>query len=139
MIKKNFDLVLYDGVCVFCNYWVNYIIKNDKKNQFRFSQIQSNYSKKILNEKNITVDINSLDSIYVITKKNKVLCKYKASTYVLKEVNKIFLILYFFNSIMPKKILNFFYDFVGARRYKIFGKYDECIIPNKEITFKVIP
>ena len=121
------QIILYDGVCKFCNSWIKLISKYDKKDKFKLCHLQSNTAKKILINYNISK--SDIDTIYVIEKNKKLLTKYKASTYVMKEC--IFLIypLYLLNFIFPKFILNFFYDLVGRHRYRIFGKTNTCEIP----------
>jgi len=138
MTEKKYELVLFDGVCVLCNNWVKFVIKNDKRQKFKFANLQSSFAKNELKIKNIEIDLSNLSSIYVIKNNGEVLSKYKASTYVLKETNKLFLIIYMLNFILPKKLLNFFYDFIGLRRYKIFGKYDYCMLPDETIKDRFI-
>ena len=116
---------------------VKFVIKNDKK-KFKFANLQSSFAKDQLSKKSIKIDPHNLSSIYVINKKKEVFSKYKASTYVLKEVNKLFLVIYSLNYILPKKIVDFFYDTIGSRRYKIFGKYDQCLLPDEEIKERFI-
>src|SRR5687767_15859853 len=58
-------LVLFDGVCNFCNYWVNFAIKRDKKQVLRFAPLQGETAKKILPLFNIsTTAINSVIFIH---------------------------------------------------------------------------
>lgn len=45
--------VFYDGDCGFCNYWVSWILKNDHKNQFLFSALQSDFGQKFLKERGL--------------------------------------------------------------------------------------
>ena len=138
MNENNSELVFFDGVCVLCNNWVKFVIKNDKKKKFKFANLQSSFAKDQLSKKNIKIEPNNLSSIYVINKKKEIFSKYKASTYVLKEVNKLFLVIYSLNYILPKKIVDFFYDAIGSRRYKMFGKYDQCLLPDEEIKERFI-
>ena len=78
------------------------------KKKFKFANLQSSFAKDQLSKKNIKIEPNNLSSIYVINKKKEIFSKYKASTYVLKEVNKLFLVIYSLNYILPKKIIDFF-------------------------------
>ncbi len=130
IIKNLNNVILFDGVCNLCNNWVSFIINFDKKKKFKFCFLQSTLGKKIL--KDIGKNTEYYDSIYLI-KKGKVYSKYFASTYVMANSLKPFYILFFLNFIIPKIILNFFYDIVGKNRYKIFGRKKKCIAPNKQI------
>ena len=138
MSENKSELVFFDGVCVLCNNWVKFVIKNDKKKKFKFANLQSFFAIQMLEKKNIYINPNDLSSIYVVKKNGELLSKYKASTYVLKEINKAFVIIYLLNFIFPKNILNFFYDFIGSRRYKFFGKYNECMLPDEAIKERFI-
>ena len=123
------NIILYDGVCILCNKWVSYIIKNDKKKRFKFAPIQSKIAKNIICEIGGSSEI--IDTIFLI-KSDKFYTKFQASTYALYSVNKIFILLYALNLIFPKKFLDFFYDIVGSRRYQIFGMHDTCPLPDAE-------
>ncbi len=123
-----YELILYDGICKFCNSWIKLVSKYDSSDNFRLAHLQSEIAKKTLKEFDI---INSdINTIYVITKNKELLTKYKASTYVMKECMPFTYPLYFLNFFLPKLVLNFFYDLVGNNRYKIFGKTDKCEIPS---------
>lgn len=127
---KKHDIILYDGVCVFCNKWVSFIIKNDKNKKFKFASIQSNFAKNILEE--IGASRKCIDTIFVL-KSDVFFTKFRASTYALYRVNKLFIFAYSLNFIFPKIFLDFFYDLFGSNRYKIFGKYETCPLPDPKI------
>ena len=59
-------IILFDGVCNFCNSSVNFVIKHDKKNHFLFAPLQSETSKKLLEKFNI--DSSKTDSFILIEK-----------------------------------------------------------------------
>lgn len=46
MTEKKHALIIFDGICNLCNNWVNFIIRNDKKDYFRFTTLQSENEKK---------------------------------------------------------------------------------------------
>ena len=122
------ELILYDGICKFCNSWIKLVSKYDHSDKFRLAHLQSDFAKNTLKE----FDINNSDinTIYVIDKRRKLLTKFRASTYVMKECIPLTYPLYSLNFLFPKFILNFFYDLVGRNRYKIFGKTSTCEIPS---------
>ena len=57
-------IILFDGVCNLCNATVQFVIKKDKKDLFRFTPLQSDTGKKLLTERNI--DTEDIDSIILI-------------------------------------------------------------------------
>lgn len=44
------DVILFDGVCNFCNASINFVMDHDEQRRFRFASLQSDYGKKVLSE-----------------------------------------------------------------------------------------
>jgi|LakMenE18May11ns_1017448.scaffolds.fasta_scaffold9844652_2 predicted DCC family thiol-disulfide oxidoreductase YuxK len=129
------NIVLFDGLCNFCNTTVLKIIKYDKRNQLKFSSLQSEFGKKMLKLHNMEED--DLSTIVFIKNDQDV---YKETTAVIEIIKllegkpKILLIF----RIMPQKIRDYFYKVFSRNRYKLFGKKDSCIMPPLEIRNKFI-
>ena len=125
------DIIVFDGVCILCNKFFRWVLKNDRINIFSFTNIQSNF---YLKNKKIN---KSIDSILVITKNEEILYESDAVNYILKKINKLLLIR-FLIIITPNFISNFFYRIIAKNRYKIFGKKDSCYVPTEEELKKFI-
>ena len=124
------DIIVFDGLCVMCNSFFKWVLKNDKDDKYIFANIQSNFYKK-------NMDINkSIDSIILI-KESNVFYESEAIKYILKDLDKFFLLQLVLN-VTPKFISNFFYKIVANNRYKIFGKKDKCELPNKNLLSKFL-
>jgi predicted DCC family thiol-disulfide oxidoreductase YuxK len=123
----NHKIILFDGVCNLCNYWVDFVIKRDKKDSFRFAALQSEPGQNILNNFNLNPDI--VDSFILVEDKNFCI-KSTASLKVIKELNSLLKIFYP-AIILPKPIRDFIYDLVAKHRYKLFGKKETCRIPSQ--------
>jgi len=127
-VKK--DVIVFDGLCVMCNSFFKWVLKNDKDDKYLFANIQSNFYKK-------NMDINkSIDSIILI-KENNIFYESEAIKYILKDLDKFFLLQLVLN-VTPKFISNFFYKIIANNRYKIFGKKDKCELPNKNLLSKFL-
>ena len=124
------DIIVFDGVCVLCNSFYKWVLKNDKENKFNFSNIQSKYY-----AENKKID-KSIDSILVINNRT-VLYESDAVNYILRKLNKL-LIIRLLIIITPKLISNFFYRIIAKNRYNIFGKKKECFVPSVEELRKFI-
>ena len=125
------DVLVYDGICVLCNFFLRWLLKNDTKDHFRYIILGSLFIA------NNHPNINLLDSIIVLTKDNQKLYKGKALLYILKKINKLRPITYFL-SIFPSKLIDFFYTIVARTRYKVFGKYDSCPFVEKKYLKKIL-
>ena len=125
---NNHPILLFDGICNFCNRWVNFIIRHDKKNKFRFATLQSDAGKKLLRDYQIPSKINSA----VLIDDGKVYLKSSVGLRILKHLEGIYYPLYFL-SIIPPFIHNIVYDIVAHNRYKLWGKREQCMIPSENI------
>jgi predicted DCC family thiol-disulfide oxidoreductase YuxK len=122
-------VILFDGICNFCDTSVNFIIKRDTAGYFKFAPLQSEVAKKFFNE--YKIDKVGTDSIVLI--ENKTAYTYStAALRIARKLGGIFSLLYVF-IIVPKFIRDFFYRLFAKYRYKLFGKKDECMIPTPEI------
>lgn len=133
-LNNNFRLVLFDGVCNFCDASVNWIIKHDKKNKFKFATLQSEIGKKMMLKYGI--DPAKTDSA-VLIENNSAYIKSTAVLKIAKQLNALYPLAYGF-IIIPKFLRDAVYDFISRNRYKWWGKKDNCMIPTKEIKEKFI-
>jgi len=121
-------VILFDGICNFCNGTVNFIIDKDKKKKFKFAALQSEAGQKVLNKFNLNV--TDFDTI-ILTEGSKYYEKSTAALRIAKRLGGIWKLFYVF-IIIPTFIRNFFYDIIAKNRYKWFGKRDSCRIPKSE-------
>ena len=119
------EIIIYDGVCVLCNKFIIWILNRDKTNLFNISSLESDFT-----EKNFP-ELKKIDSVAVIKRDGKILQKIKDVNYILKSINRLILLRVILN-ILPFTISNFFYDIIAKIRYKIFGKYDSCPLPDQQ-------
>lgn len=133
-LNENFSIILFDGVCNFCNSSVNKIIRHDKKNRFKFTALQSETGKKLLAKHSI--DSTKTDSIILI-ENDSAFIKSTAILKISKHLSGIYPFAYGF-IIIPTFIRNFVYDFIARNRYKWWGKKDSCMIPTQEVKAKFL-
>lgn len=122
---QNHPIILFDGVCNFCNFWVNFVIDNDKKDTFRFAALQSEKGQLLLQK--LKLNTSDFDT-FVLIVSNKYFTKSTAALKISKELSSIVKIFYIF-IFFPKPIRDFIYDLIAKNRYKFFGKKEVCRIP----------
>ena len=130
--ESKHKVILFDGVCNLCNSFVNFVIRNDKKEVFKFAPIQSDFGKIAL--KKHRINSKDTDSIILIDDDNYYI-KSSAALYIAKELSGAYPLLFCF-MIVPKFIRNWIYDLVAKNRYKWFGKKVSCMIPTPELKDK---
>ena len=134
-LPKDKKIILFDGICNLCNTSVQFIIRHDKKDVFRFVSLQTTLGQEILNH--IGVDIKTIDSIVLYEPGIAYYIKSEAAFKIAYELNGLYKFLSFF-SVLPKSITNLFYDYIAKNRYKWFGKIASCMAPTPELQFKFL-
>ena len=128
------SIILFDGVCNVCTGAVQFVIKKDQKNHFRFASLQSQQGQNILIRHQLPVnDFNS----FVLVENEKVYTRSDAALKVTKNLSGLWPLLYGF-IIVPKFIRDGIYNLIAKNRYKWFGKKDSCMIPTPEIMAKFL-
>ncbi len=116
-------IILFDGECNFCSFWVKYVVKRDKKDVFRFASLQSEKGKHYLTKYKIDPATDSV----ILIENNNAYIKSTAAFRILKTLGGFRSVFYGF-IIVPVFIRDFFYDIMAACRYKVFGK-GTCELP----------
>ena len=127
------DVILYDGVCVFCSRWIRFVAARDTKRHFRFTAIQSGYGTRLAQAFGIDPDDPDTNAVihsgYAFFKSDAALTVLGAlpgwgRVRVLRSV--------------PKPLRDAVYNLVARNRYRIFGKYEECFVPDAGMRARVM-
>ncbi|MDQ3490131.1 MAG: thiol-disulfide oxidoreductase DCC family protein [Acidobacteriota bacterium] len=122
-------IVLFDGVCNFCNSSVNFVIQHDRKGYFKFAPLQSTVGWELLNK--YKVETSKADSVVVIDD-GRVYLRSDGALHVAGKLDKPWSWLSFL-IIVPRPIRDFIYRLLAKYRYRLFGKKDVCMIPTPEL------
>ncbi|MFT7899073.1 DCC1-like thiol-disulfide oxidoreductase family protein [Tenacibaculum ascidiaceicola] len=134
-LPSNKKVILFDGVCNFCNDSVLKVIKYDVKNQFVFTSLQSDIGKEITQY--LGIDTSKVDSIILYEPNVAYDIKSTAALKIMNNFGGIWKLTQVF-WVFPEALRNIVYDYIAKNRYKWFGKKDACIIPSKEIQDKFL-
>ena len=130
-MRKNIPqpLLLFDGVCNLCNSSVQYVIKHDRKQKFKFASLQSDAAKEILLQYEMkNYDLNSI----ILIKNNQLFDKSSAILRVLKTLGGFHSIAYIL-IVLPIFLRDKLYNYIAKNRYKWYGKKESCMIPTAEL------
>jgi predicted DCC family thiol-disulfide oxidoreductase YuxK len=125
-------IILFDGVCNFCNGSVNFIIERDKKNYFKFAPLQSESGQEYVKR----FELGELDSV-ILVEDDKAYAHSTAALKIAKRLGGILSLAYAL-IIIPRPVRDFFYKLFAKNRYRLFGKKDACMIPTPEIRAKFL-
>jgi predicted DCC family thiol-disulfide oxidoreductase YuxK len=126
------DLVLlFDGLCGFCDKSVQHIFKYDKKGTMMFAPLQSDFAKEVLDRH---PRFKSIDSMIVVERHGNTETAYARSAAALRIASYLGGIHSLANvlRIIPPRIRDVFYKLFAKNRYRLFGKKEACPIPTKE-------
>lgn len=134
-VEEGKKIILFDGVCNLCNGFVQFVIKRDAKDVFRYAALQSEIGKQLISERNI--DTEKIDSVVLIEPGVAYYIKSDAALQIgrnLKGYRTLSKILH----LIPSGLRNIVYDLVARYRYAWFGKKDQCMIPTPELKAKFL-
>jgi predicted DCC family thiol-disulfide oxidoreductase YuxK len=127
------DVILYDGVCVLCSRWVRFVAVRDREARFRFTAIQSGYGSRLAQA--VGIDAQDPDTNAVIHG-GVAYFKSDAALTVLSLlpgwnwVRALFAV--------PKRLRDAIYNLVARNRYRMFGKFDACFVPDAAFRNRVM-
>lgn len=127
-------IILFDGVCNFCNASVNFVIRRDQHDRFRFAPLQSAVGQAL--QEQYQLDPNTL-STFILVDNGKVYTKSTAALKVARRLGFPVNLGYLF-IILPPFLRNAVYDLVAKNRYKWFGKKETCMVPDERVRRKFI-
>jgi predicted DCC family thiol-disulfide oxidoreductase YuxK len=134
-------VVLFDGVCNFCDASVNFIIDHDKAGYFKFAPLQSEEGTQLANQygfQSATVNADDAASDLIPIDSVMLIEDAKASTHstaalkILKRLGAPWSWAYAF-VVVPRPIRDWAYKLFAKYRYRIFGRKDQCMLPSPEV------
>ena len=127
-------VVLFDGVCNLCNGVVQYVLKRDKQDRFKFASLQSDFGQKVLKEQGYS---QSEFKTFLLLEEGRLYSKSDAALRLFSSFSGVWFLLKVFY-LIPRFLRDAVYDFISKRRYKWFGKQDSCMLPDSDISHKFI-
>lgn len=124
-------IVFYDGICGLCNRLVQFLLKRDRHDRLRFASLQSDFASKVLGRHGI--DPRDLDTVHVVENYEqggeRVFNRSDAILRASRELGGLWGVAANIGGLVPRAIRDLFYRFVANNRYRVFGKYETCMLP----------
>lgn len=125
---ENQPIVLFDGVCNFCDASVNFIISRDRAGVFRFAPLQSDAGRELIEKYSIPADVDSV----ILIDNDRAFIHSDAALRIAQRLGGVWKLLSLFR-IVPRSIRDWGYKLFAKNRYRLFGKKDSCMMPTPEI------
>ncbi|MBI3652463.1 MAG: DUF393 domain-containing protein [Acidobacteria bacterium] len=130
-VQTDNPVLLYDGVCGFCNKGVQMILAHDAGGNLKFAPLQSQYGEAVIARHQLT-NIDSVVFVESSAGAERVFIRSNAALQLARYLGgwwKLLLVFY----VVPRPVRDFFYDLFAKYRYRFFGKYDSCLLPTPEM------
>ena len=121
-------VVLFDGVCNFCNGAVNFIIRHDRGGKFKFAPLQSGIGQELKAKHGIGDDVDSI----VLVEDDRAFTNSTAGLRIAKGLGGAWSLAYVF-IIVPAFVRDFFYKVFAKYRYRMFGRTEACMLPTADV------
>ena len=130
---RSYPVLLYDGLCGFCDGTVQFILRHDRRGTLRFATLQGDFARGVIARHPELASIDSLvlveadsdggrENVYVRSAGALRVAKYLGGAWhVTRAV-----------AIVPRALRDWAYDAFAGIRYRVFGRYDSCRIPTPE-------
>jgi len=121
-------VIVFDGVCNFCNAFVNFVLERDSPGRFKFGTLQSSPAQEILRQFQLSTDDYET---FLLIEQGKLFTKSTAALKILGQLGIPWSLLGVF-MIIPRPIRDIIYDFIARHRYQWMGKSESCRVPTEE-------
>lgn len=127
-------LVLFDGVCVLCAGWVQFIIARDPEARFRFLPMQTERGRTLAGQLGIEPDEPQTNAVILA---GQVFFKSDSAIKVLERLPRWSWVRAF--AAVPRPARDWLYDRIARNRYRLFGKRTTCLVPTLEVKRHFLP
>ncbi len=133
-------IILYDGVCGLCNGFNQFVLQRDPGDRFRFASQQSDFAARVLQRHGINP--GDLDTVYLLLDYaqpgERLLARSDAAMSVLRKIGGLWAAVGGVLSLMPKGFRDWGYNLIARHRYRIFGKFETCPLPDPKYRRKFL-
>jgi predicted DCC family thiol-disulfide oxidoreductase YuxK len=126
-------IVVFDGVCILCSGWVNFLIERDDARFFRFTPIQSPYGRALAARLAIDPEAPQTNGVII---GGQAYFKSDSAIQALARLPRWRWMRAF--SVVPRPVRDWLYDRVALNRYRLFGKTESCMVPTPELMRRFI-
>lgn len=128
------SIVIFDGVCNFCNGTVNFIIRRDPNGLFSFTPMQSESGRRLIEEHHAPMVGGDT---FLLIKNGQCFDRTDAALEICRDLTGLWFLFRVFK-IFPRSFRDYFYRLFARNRYTLFGRRQECMIPSPEVRDRFI-
>jgi len=132
--SDNHPILLFDGVCNLCNGAIQFVIPRDPGGTLRFAPLQSDLGETVRAAAGLSTD--DLETV-VLVDDGMAYTKSDAAIRVGEHLGGVYRLLSL-GRLLPRGLRDRIYDFVAEHRYDWFGKKNQCMVPDGDVSDRFI-
>ena len=122
-------VILFDGVCNFCSFWVRFVIRRDPQGRFRFASLQSPMGKEAARALKLPEEP---PASVILKEDGRYYTRSTAPLRIMRRLTGLWPLMILFIAVLAP-LRDAVYSFIANNRYRWFGKNDACFVPTPEI------
>jgi predicted DCC family thiol-disulfide oxidoreductase YuxK len=136
-VAKGAHLVLYDRVCGLCSRLLRFLLTHDRRGVFAFASLQSATGRAVV--EGLGGDTTELTSFYVLAnyRNRRIFARSNAALFVASQLGwpwKAAVIA----RVLPVAVLDRAYNVIARNRYRVFGRFEQCLAPRPEFRSRFV-
>jgi predicted DCC family thiol-disulfide oxidoreductase YuxK len=139
-MEAGHPVLLYDGVCGLCNQVLQFTLRHDRKDVFRFAALQSEFAGQLLARHGEAA--SDLNSVYVVLDREgmgeHLLPRSEAVIFLLRALGGRWRVLAEMYAVLPRRLRDCLYQLLARNRYRVFGKLETCPVPGAGVREKFL-
>ncbi len=132
---RDTDLIVFDGECVLCSTFYRFVLRFDRAHHFSFATAQSDLGQRLYYALNLPTDDFQTNLVIVDGRVFDHLDSFAATMRRLGWPWRILSIVRF----LPRRVKTPLYTAIARNRYRLFGRYDTCVMPTPEVRARFVP
>ena len=127
-------VLLYDGLCGFCDRTIQFIVKHDTIRTMQFAPLQGDFARQVLERHPA---LRAIDSLVLVRNDadspvQSVLVRSDAVIAIAAYLGGIWRVGGLLLRVIPRPVRDWGYNAFARRRFRVFGRLDACRIPSAE-------
>jgi predicted DCC family thiol-disulfide oxidoreductase YuxK len=129
------SIIVFDGVCVLCSRWVDFVLRRDRHARYRFAAMQTASGRDLLIQHGIDPD----DPLsFLLLEEGKGYTDTDAIVRILRSFGSGWRLVALFVSIVPRFVRDPLYRWIARHRYRMFGRRAACRVPSADIAHRFL-
>jgi predicted DCC family thiol-disulfide oxidoreductase YuxK len=130
------SVIVFDGVCMLCSRWVDFVLRRDLHGRYKFAAMQSASGRALLIEHGIDPD----DPLsFLLLEDKKGYTDTDAIVRILRSFGPGWKFIAVLLSIVPRFVRDPLYRWIARNRYRMFGRRAACRVPTADIADRFLP